>query len=209
MLDLHFHVGSRDEAMDLVCRFHYSGRWPSNVQVIGSWHENGGLFGDHGPMIATCVFAIPPTRWAEDVLELVRLVRRNDVSPPLTGLIASTVRHIKATAIADLLVSFADRTVGHHGGIYQAASWHYGGCRDRRMDGVIWRGSFVPGRSCNSRWGTRSPDRLREQGIDVEPHYDEGKHLYWRAIGRSGVQKAGRLGLEKQAYPKPDQILET
>lgn len=200
--NLHFRVGMREEAMGLVRKHHYSGRWPSNVQCVGSLHEHGGLFGDYGPIMAACVFSIPPTRWTEDVWELSRLVR-NDQIMPLTSLISQTLKHINRSGAINLVVSFADWTQRHHGGIYQAASWRYSGKREIRMDGVVWRGTFIPGRSANNRWGTQSPDLLAKQGIECEPHYDEGKHLYWKALNRKGRQKAARLELNNLPYPKP------
>ena len=201
----HFHVGRYDEACELVKRFHYSRRVPSNVQIVGTWHAGGGLFGDRGDAIAACFFSIPPTRWSEDVLELSRLVRDERHRPSLSGLIAATVRHVKQSGASDLLVSFADRSKGHHGGIYQACSWRYAGQRGDNMDGVLLDGTFIPGRSCNSRWGTRSPAKLREIMPDrsIEPHFDIGKHLYWFPIGRGGQRKAARLGLAALSYPKP------
>lgn len=202
---LHFRIGEEAAAQALVKHFHYSRRWPSNVQVVGTWHEAGGLFGDRGNPVAACVFAIPPTRWAEPVLELARLVRRDDRPVPLTGLIGKTVDWCRKQG-ADVIVSFADWTQHHHGGIYQAASWNYAGCRDRACDGILLDGVFWPGRSCNSKWSTRSPDRLREimPGRQIEPHYDEGKHLYWRALSRAGKKQAARLGLASLPYPKPE-----
>lgn len=200
-----FRVGHLEEASALVRAHHYSRRPPANVQVVGTWHEPGGLFGDYGAAVAACFFSIPPTRWSEPVLELTRLVRRPDVCIPLTGLIAATCKHLGKSGDADLLVSFADRTQGHHGGIYQAASWRYGGARDRRMDGVLVGGAFYPGRTCNSLWGTHSPARLLERWPDKEivPHFDEGKHLYWRPLSKEGRRKAIRLGLRDLPYPKP------
>lgn len=198
----HFRVGEIDAANELVKRFHYSRRTPANVQCVGTWHTDGGLFGDRGEAVAACFFSLPPTRWSEEVWELSRLVRNDAVREPLSGLIASTCQHIHRGKRIDLLVSFADRTQGHHGGIYQAASWRYAGCRERRMDGVIVNGQFVPGRSANSAWGTQSPERLAARGIIAEPHYDEGKHLYWRALSRLGRNKAARLGLFANNYPK-------
>ena len=183
---------------------HYSGRWPSVVQVVGSWHEDGGLFGDSGPMVAACVFGVPASRWSEPVMELSRLVRHPDADVPLSGLVSATTRYIKRRGLADLLISFADSTQGHHGGIYQACSWHYDGKRQRQMDGVIVHGQFVPGRSANQTWGTRSPALLAERGIEAEPHYDEGKHLYWKPLTRAGKRKATRLGLCDLPYPRPD-----
>lgn len=203
----HFRVGLVAEASDLVERYHYSGRVPANLQCVGTWHRDGGLFGDQGEAIAACFFSIPPTRWSEDVLELSRLVRVPDAVVSLTGLIAATVRFL-ARDSADLLVSFADATQGHHGGIYQAASWAYAGQRERNNDGILMDGVFLPGRSCNSKWGTRSPDKLRDRFPDhsIEPHYDEGKHLYWRALNKAGRQKAERLQLASLPYPKPNRV---
>ncbi len=204
----HFRIGDLDAANDLVRQFHYSKRPPANVQCVGTWHEDGGLFGDYGQAIAACFFSIPPTRWSEDVLELSRLVRRDDAEVSLTKLIALTCDHLSRSREADLVVSFADWTQGHHGGIYQASSWSYDGARDRNCDGIIMDGVFVPGRSCNSQWGTRSPDKLRLilPSHTIEPHYDEGKHLYWRALGARGRKKAEKLGLHHMPYPKPQRV---
>lgn len=199
--------GEREEAERLVLLHHYSRRFPSNVQSVVTFHGTGGLFGrpGDGECEAACIFSIPPTRWSEEVWELSRLVRTPTFSVPLTVLIAESVRRVSKNI--DLLVSFADWTQGHHGGIYQAASWNYAGKRDRRMDGIIIGGQFVPGRSCNSIWGTQSPERLREKMpmATIEPHYDEGKHLYWKATRKVGRKKAERLGLERLPYPKPTQ----
>lgn len=201
---LHFRGGETAEACELVIRHHYSRRAPANVQWVGTWHEDGGLFGDRGDAVAACFICIPPTRWSEPVFELARLVRAPHVTAPLSGLIAATVKHAARDG-ADLIVSFADATQGHHGGIYQAASWAYAGQRAARMDGLTIGGKFYAGRSCNSRWGTQSPDKLREimRGQTIEPHYDLGKHLYWKAANRRGAAKAVRLGLTSNPYPKP------
>jgi len=37
----------------------------------------------------------------------------------------------------------------------------------------------------------------------VEPHYDNGKHCYWKPVNKAGMQKALRLGLQSRPYPKP------
>lgn len=200
---MHYRDGQIAEAIDLVKRYHYSRRAPGNVQLVCTGHENGGLFGDFGRAVAALFFSIPPTRWSEDVWELSRLVR-DDEARNLTGLIAFATKVAKKRG-SDLLVSFADKTQGHHGGIYQAASWNYAGGRERRMDGVMIEGVFYPGRSCNNRWGTQSPSKLSEiLGQPVDPHYDEGKHLYWKPLGNRGKAKAARLGLQTLPYPKPN-----
>jgi hypothetical protein len=128
------------------------------------------------------------------------------MTQPLTGLISATVRHIKRRFAIDvnLLVSFADTTHDHHGGIYQAASWNYHGQRAPSMDGVIINGTFIPGRTCNSVYGTRSPTLLSERlQTEVTPHYDQGKHLYWIPLRHAGKRQADRLNLNQLPYPKP------
>ena len=202
-----FRAGDEHDAAALVRRFHYSARAAAAVQAVGTWHAPGGLFGDRGDCVAACVFSIPATRWSEEVLELSRLVRAEGVAlPPLSGLIAQTVRFVRQAKRGHLLVSFADATQGHYGGIYQAASWIYAGQRESAMDGLLIDGTFYAGRSCNSRWGTRSPTKLRVVLTHsvIEPHFDEGKHLYWKAISKDGEQRAQRLGLARMPYPKPD-----
>lgn len=204
MSNAYFHLNDRDAADRLVKHYHYSHRIPSNVQLCATWHAEGGLFGDSGPAVAAVYFSLPPTRWSEEVWELSRLVRaEGQPCPPLTGLIAKAVTWCKRKG-AHLLVSFADFTHDHHGGVYQAASWNFHGKRDRQMDGCVIGGVFVPGRSLNSIYGTRSPSRLKERkGIEAEPHFDEGKFLYWKAITKEGKRRAESLGLECNSYPKP------
>ena len=195
-------TGHIEEAATLIREFHYSHRVPANIQLCVTWHAEGGLFGDLGPAIAAVLFSIPPTRWSEEVWELSRLVRSDDAQISLTRLISRAVKLCKGRI--DLLVSFADWTQHHHGGIYQAATWNYAGMRKPTMDGVLVEGVFVPGRSSNRAYGTTSPRLLSQKlGKDVIGHYDEGKHLYWRALSREGERKAERLGLECLPYPEP------
>lgn len=195
------------EVWPLVRDFHYSKRMPSNIQRCYVALGEGGLFGDRGDVLAAIIFSIPPTRWAEDVLELSRLVRAPTFDRPLTQLISFGVSRLRRAKVP-LVVSFADQTQGHHGGIYQAAGWHYDGQRERRMDGLFVNGTFIPGRSCNSRWGTRSPSKLQEKlpAASIEAHYDEGKRLYWVAPTIAGRSKARRLGLKSKPYPKPSAV---
>lgn len=205
--DIHMTGAEPDELWPLVKQFHYSKRMPSNIQHCYAVRNAGGLFGDNGDPLAGIIYAIPGAKWGEEVIELSRLVRRPEFPVPLTQLIAFSTGWLKRQGWA-LVVSFADRTHGHHGGIYQAAGWNYDGQRDRAMDGIIFDGVFKPGRTCNHVWGTRSPDKLRFRFPDasIEPHYDEGKHLYWKPLAIAGRTKAKRLGLKSIPYPKPNAI---
>ena len=199
-MKLHFRIGEYDDAVALVKKYHCSRRAPGSVKLVGSFHLDGGLFGDYGQITAAAFFSSPPTRWAEPVAELSRLVRA-ETPVPLSSLISKCCEALKKRG-ENLVVSFADKTQGHHGGVYQSASWLYGGCRNRSIDGITLNGVFIPGRTCNEKWGTRSPEKLRAMGIDARPHYDEGKHIYFKPLNVSGKTKAKRLGLINQPYPK-------
>jgi hypothetical protein len=194
-----------EEIWPLVKQFHYSRRMPGNIQHCYAIRLAGGLFGDKGEVVAGSIFSIPGTRWSEEVLELTRLVRHPDCAVPMSRLIAFSCHWLKLSK-HPLVVSFADWTQNHHGGVYQAAGWYYDGCRDRAMDGVQIDGVFKPGRSCNSTWGTRSPGKLRKllPSKQIEPHFDEGKHLYWKPLMPAGKRRAARLGLRVTPYPKPN-----
>jgi hypothetical protein len=165
---------------------------------VGTLHIAGGLFGNAGDAVAALTFSIPPTRWSEEVLELSRLVRAEQ-RVPLTLLIGLACRTIKRLGHWDLLVSFADKAQGHHGGVYRAASWHCHGERQPRMDGIVMDGEFIPGRSCNSLFGTRSPGKLQAlfPFRKIVGAWDEGKVLYWKALNTAGAAKAERLGLKQ------------
>ena len=193
------------EVWPLIRAHHYSRRMPGNIQHCYAARGQGGLFGNHGDLFAAAVFSIPPTRWGEELIELTRLVRLPTFSVPLSHLISFACSRLRKQGWA-LAVSFADQQQGHHGGVYQAAGWLYDGRRERQMDGVLINGVFRSGRSCNSQWGTRSPDKLRQilPSHSVEPHFDEGKHLYWKPLSIAGRSRARRLGLKALPYPKPN-----
>lgn len=206
--DLTVWWGEVEEARDLVVNHHYSRRWPANVQYVCTAHEPGGLFGTKGKAVGAIVWSIPPTRWRFPVLELIRMVRHPDAEFPLTWLISKCVSHIASTRSWPLLVSFADQTQGHEGVVYRAAGWNYNGKREPRMDGVVIDGEFYPGRTCNSLWGTQSPDRLREMfpRKTIEPNHDDGKHLYWKPTTGKGKYWAKEIGLVSARWVKRDEV---
>lgn len=196
--------GRIEDAARLAYRYHYAGKLPASASIRAclTWHERGGLFDMGGEAIAAVVFNIPSAQWKEEVWELGRLVRHPDKDcPPLTRLISQALKVVAKDA--DLIISYADWTQAHHGGIYQAASWNYNGKRDACEIGVIVGGVPIHGRNANHRWGTRSRAKLAAKGIEAEPLMDEGKYLYWRALSKSGEAKAARLGLKCLPYPKP------
>lgn len=201
------------EVNNLVKKHHYSHRpIPEGLAVLSvSYHEEGGgLFGNEGPAKAGVLFCIPPTRWSEPVLELLRMVRTDDYKgPSLSSLVSQGIKKLRRDRERDLVVSFADPSFDHHGGIYQACSWNYHGIRAGGIDGFQIGNRFVPRRTCFNLYGTSSLEGLMRifegRSSKITPHHDPGKHLYWKSLDKNGEKKTARLGLLKSPYPKPNQ----
>lgn len=183
--------------------WHYSRKISRYPVVIG-------CYVDGVQAIAAAVVGLPTSRWGRGdvkVLELNRLVRAESVSmPPLSKLVSAIVKEAKRRKCGDLLISFADSGQGHHGGVYQACSWFYGGLRKPRIDGCLIDGQFYAARTCNNKWGTSSPDKLGKllQSQNVVGHMSPGKHLYWRPLNKIGAKFAADVKLMKLPYPKPN-----
>lgn len=206
---VYFHHGQRDEVFRLIKRYHYSHTIPGGIKFVGSFHEAGGLLGNKGRAVAGVCFSHSPTGWSEKVCELCRLVRRDDFdSVPLSRLVSLSMKHLRRVREQineDLVVSYADSTHGHHGGIYQACSWNYARWRKSTRDFLV-NGKFMSNRAVIDVFGTASFSFLKERhpDLDIKLHYGQGKYLYWKTLCKSGEKKAARLGLKKLPYPKPN-----
>jgi hypothetical protein len=147
---------------------------------------------------------LPPRLWDDrkggQILELSRLVRREDVTISLTGLIGWAVKYLRWSKRADLVISYADIQQSHHGGVYQASSWFYHGRRAPKVEGYLSEGgTYHPKRTVWSR--SRMEASLPEQKI--EDKHDKGKHLYWKPLNKQGWAIADDLRLQRNFYPKP------
>jgi hypothetical protein len=198
-----FTGASVDEIAPLLRRYHYRRTIPAAPLHCYAMREAGGLFGDTGEVVAGCIFSWPMANWAEYVVELTRLVRHPSYDEPLTKFLSLSLSYVRKHA--DLVVSMADKGQNHHGGIYQAAGWNYHGERAPHFDGFLINGQYVNRRTVAECYGTIKRDEIRalNPSHHFERHYDEGKHLYWKALKVSGKTKAKRLGLWSTPYPKP------
>ena len=202
---LFYRIGEKADAKALTEEYHYSGRHIGGSILVLTFHVEGGLFGDFGPAVAAAVFRPPSATWSERVVELARLVRSDSYIVPLTRLLSIAYKPLRQRD-HDLLISYTDIQHGHHGGIYQAASMDYHGTRKPYRDGLIINGVFKPSRACTQVYKSDRAERVKvlHPAWDIQPHYDQGKHLYWKALSKSGKAKAKRLGLKSLPYPKPD-----
>ena len=100
-----------------------------------------------------------------------------------------------------LIVSYADASQGHHGGIYQAMNWIYTGpCKSTR---VVVHGQVMHGKTASSRYGKHgfSVEWLK-QNVDPEAaRIDSGdKHRYLLPLDDAMRAQVAPLA---KPYPKP------
>jgi hypothetical protein len=117
------------EAARYACEnWHYSGTVPvGKLAKVGAW--------ERGEFVGVVLFAwgmnknlgSPYGLNISECCELVRVALRKHVVP-VSRILAFALRFLKAQSPGvRCVVSFADPTAGHHGGIYQAGNWIYAG----------------------------------------------------------------------------------
>lgn len=206
MLDLVMTGAAEEEVWPLIKGFHYSERMPSAIIHAFALREPGGLFGDTGQPLAVVTYSQPVSRnLPAEALELSRLVRCNDYTGQISQFVAWSIRWLKSNSDRSFILSYADSTQGHHGGIYQACNFKYVGAFESGHIGYRCPdGSFVHRRSCNARFGTSGVEAVKAIKPDWRPEYGEPKHLYIFPLKQRWPKVAAANGWEELPYPKPD-----
>ena len=172
------------EAHDFVVRWHYSGRFPT-----GATHIYGKI--DNGIITGVCVFGSPASPWVSVsatgqrnvVLELQRLALVHNKPNEASWFIARALKHL-ATVWRGVVVSYADTAAGHHGGVYQACGFNYGGISKERTD------IAADGKHARHHGG----DHTKRQ-------HRSAKHRYWIYVPRSYTKMPCLW--PSLRYPKP------
>ncbi len=116
-------------AVDTMIKQHYLGKWPGVCVLVLAMRRGVELLG-------AIVFALPPRetskRYRGVTWELARLWLRDAVPRNAeTWFIGQAVRYIRNNhSTVEVLVSYADPSVGHAGTIYKAANWKADGRTD-------------------------------------------------------------------------------
>lgn len=181
---------SHEAARFAVEHWHYAGVLPTGKLVkIGVW--------ERGEFVGAVVFSRGASPWLGDrldldhteVCELTRIaLRRHDA--PVSAVISRAVALLRTVAPGlRAVVSFADPTEGHHGGVYQAAGWVYTG----RSSDVVER--WVGGRWRHTR-GSYWESKATNAPLRIRP----GKHRYILSLDRPMRRRVRR---DAQPYPQP------
>lgn len=159
--------------------WHYSQRMPAGKLVrIGVW-EGGQfigcvLFGRGAIYRIGSPFGLSQT----ECIELVRVALTNHRSS-VSRIGAIAIRMLKQQSPGlRLIVSYADSSKGHHGGIYQAMNWTYIGDSSVEPE-IVLNGKAVHRRSVHAKYGTYAMAWLH-QHVDPNAAYVNAvtKHKY-------------------------------
>lgn len=156
---------------------------------MGRSCSGGGASPNYGKM-----FGLDQT----EVCELVR-VALTDHDAPVSQIVAEAVRQLKATSPGlRLIVSFADPTQGHHGGIYQALGWTYTGVSGTGLE------YYLDGEWRHNRNFSSPGTKLNAIRKSLETRTSVRKHKYLHPLDR-----AMRRQLRPIALPYPPANKET
>jgi len=182
--------------------WHYSGSIPVPPLVkVGVW--------EHGKFIGVVIFS----RGANNNLlkpfglkqtegcELTRIaMTKHDA--PVSRVVRLAVQFLKRNSNElRLIVSFADPSEGHHGGVYQAGNWIYTGTQQPSIEWLTPNGTRIHGRMVKKQgWTTVQGKRRKTFTPDqCTPIERPGKHRYLMPL--DAEMRESILPLSKP-YPK-------
>lgn len=175
------------EAARFACeRWHYSGCLPTGKLVkVGAW--------EHGAFVGAVLFSRGASPWlgraydldATEVCELTRVALRAHEAP-VSQIVARALDLLRGQSPGlRLVVSFADPTQGHRGGIYQAGNWIYTGQSSPVLE------HFVGGRWRHVRGSYHEVKRRGAENVPTRQM--PGKHRYLMPLDRAMRRRVERL----------------
>jgi hypothetical protein len=188
------------EAAKFACEnWHYSKCVPVGKLVkIGAWENKkfiGVVLFGRG---ATPNLGKPYGLNQTQCVELVRIAMKNHITP-VSKIVAIALKFLKKTnPNIELVVSFADQSQGHHGGIYQAGNWIYTGSGSPAKFYMI-NNKLTHPRSIGAKGLTQNIHGARK--IDPNAYVVDvpGKHRYLMPMTKSIKEKIKKLS---EPYPK-------
>lgn len=166
-----FHVGSIDEANDLLRRAHYLGPVEWGRLVVCQWAA--------GDVVGAMVWKHPTSRrlpadgtW----LELARWCLTPNGGPNAgSRMHRAAVRELRARfPTVTTLVSYSDRSVGHTGALYRACNWRWAPTWQRLRPPPSGGGSWdgITRQEPKDRWVfALRPDPDRKAFLHLDPTY--------------------------------------
>lgn len=181
--------------------WHYTGsNVPSKTVNIGAWESGqfiGAIVFGLGARISLGGF-VGLDRWSACELCRVALTKHK---APVSQMLPIALRMLKRQSPGiRVVVSYADATRGHHGGIYQACGWDYVGTVGHGKGYFKIQGKIVHGRSVASLGYKQSVPWLR---ANIDPLAESvGGQIRHKYAWPFDSEIKGRLNRLAKPYPK-------
>ena len=190
---------SHDAAKYAVENWHYSRSLPAGkLFKVGAWEDDkfiGCVIFGYG---ATPQLLKPYGLVQIEGCELVRIAMRQHATP-VSRVLGLALRILKRENPGTrLVVSFADPSQGHHGGIYQATNWIYGGHSNPARFFRI-RGKLTHPRSIGGLGYVQNIEGARKIDHNATEEVVPGKHRYLYPLDEEMRRKIEPL---RKPYPK-------
>jgi hypothetical protein len=203
--DLRIDWATHAAAKYAVENWHYSKCLPMGKLVkIGAW-ENGKFIGvvlfGRG---ATPNLGKPYKLGQTECVELVRIaLTKHDV--PVSRVAALAIKFLKReNQSIRLIVSFADQSQGHHGGIYQAGNWVYSG-EGLPAKFYMIRGKLTHPRSIGAKGLVQNLKGAQQLDKNAKVVNVPGKHRYLMPLDKAMRKQIIPLS---KPYPKRAQSID-
>lgn len=198
-VNLRIDWATNEAAKYAVKYWHYSQCMPAGGTVkVGAW-ENGCFIGvivfARG---ATPNLGNPYGLLQDQCVELARVALKMHISP-VSRVVAVALKFLKkSNPNLRMVVSFADQSQGHHGGIYQAGNWIYTGQSGSAKFYKI-KGKLTHPRSIGSRGFTQNINGAKQLDRNATIVIVPGKHRYLMPLNSEIRSKVMNMA---KPYPK-------
>ena len=197
--DLRVDWATHEAAKYAVEHWHYSRCLPTGKLVkVGAWENRkfiGAVLFGRG---ATPNLGRPYGLQQDECVELVRVALTKHQTP-VSRIVAVAIRFLKqSNPTLRLIVSFADQSQGHHGGIYQAGNWTYTGVGQPATFYKI-HGKLTHPRSIGARGIVQNLQGARSIDPKATAVNIPGKHRYLMPLDNEMRKKILPLS---RPYPK-------
>ena len=194
-------------AQQVVQQYHYLHRKASCSIAFGLY--------DNDTLLGVCMFGVPASNSAcqlcgkdesNHVIELTRLFTiDNNVRNKESFFIAQCLKMLPCQY--DIVISYADASVGHTGYVYQATNWIYFGLTDKHSQWNIEGVSEKHRRHYFDQFGgiNKAKEILGDKMVETQR---PRKHRYVMFLGDKRRKKIlhSNFRFQSQPYPKADNI---
>lgn len=190
-------------ANEIIVKYHYLHREPNNLFSYALY--------DNAEIIGICIFGKPASPFpcmlfgkdeSSHILELTRLFTTDNNIPNKESFFISKCLKMLPKEY-DIILSYADCSIGHTGYIYQASNWKYFGLTDKH---VQWEYDGDTNVHCRHKWDKFGG--VNEAKIKVKPKKGKRpqKHRYFYLRGNKQRRKylMSQFRYKILPYPKED-----